>query len=200
MSPRSDSLTPDEFAARYQRVAASLWCVAAGVLGRRDGAEDVVQDAALVALDRLSQFHRGTDFAAWMARIVRYTALNHRRKQRRAPRPAADELVDCPSPSRRDMPVTATGGLDPDQETFDDDVCAALEQLTAPQRTCLLLKTVRGLEYAEISRLLTMPQGTAMSHVHRARQRLLTALDSDAAGAPPRTAACVRHPQPGGSS
>jgi RNA polymerase sigma-70 factor (ECF subfamily) len=39
-------------------------------------------------------------------------------------------------------------------------------------RACLLLRTLEGLEYAEISRLLEIPEGTAMSHVHRTRRYL----------------------------
>src|SRR4051812_25584625 len=56
-----------DFAAEYQRAYRVLWVVAAGVLGRATGAEDVVQEAALLALGKLDRFEPGTHFVAWMA-------------------------------------------------------------------------------------------------------------------------------------
>ena len=48
----------------------------------------------------------------------------------------------------------------------------ALNSVSDIARACLLLRTIEQMEYAEISRLLAIPEGTAMSHVHRARQHL----------------------------
>src|SRR4051812_47901351 len=72
-----------DFAAEYQRAYRVLWVVAAGVMGRSAGAEDVVQEAAVLALGKLDQFQPGTHFAAWMAQMVRFVALNQIRKQAR---------------------------------------------------------------------------------------------------------------------
>ena len=71
--------TRDEIRDAYR----TLWCVAAAVLGTRTDADDVVQDAAAVALVRLGDFDPGTDFVAWMAQIVRYSALNRARLRQR---------------------------------------------------------------------------------------------------------------------
>ncbi|MEO0587563.1 MAG: RNA polymerase sigma factor, partial [Planctomycetota bacterium] len=59
-----------------------------------------------------------------------------------------------------------------DQLAFDDAVVAALGGLEPTARACLLLKTVHGHSYAEIGQMLGVPEGTAMSHVHRARKRM----------------------------
>src|SRR5688572_16362863 len=56
-----------DFAAEYQKAYRVLWVVAAGVLGRSAGAEDVLQEAALLALKKVDQFQPGTHFVAWMA-------------------------------------------------------------------------------------------------------------------------------------
>src|SRR5687768_12549116 len=82
---------PVDFAAEYQRAYRVLWVVAAGVLGRSAGAEDVVQEAALLALGKIDQFQPDTHFAAWMAKIVRFVALNQLRKQTRAQAAPLDE-------------------------------------------------------------------------------------------------------------
>lgn len=149
--------------------------VAAGVLGDRALAEDVLQEAAAVAWIKFDQFQDGTDFAAWMARIVRYTALNHGRARRRQRglglemvADAPDRLVQWPTLGQpRDL--TAGGGLSEWQAHFDDEVMTGLRELADVPRACLLLKIVEGLEYSEISRLMEIPEGTAMSHVHRSR-------------------------------
>jgi RNA polymerase sigma-70 factor (ECF subfamily) len=55
---------------------------------------------------------------------------------------------------------------------FDQDVQRALHNLAETPRTCLLLKTVVELDYAEIAQILGIPAGTAMSHVSRARAQM----------------------------
>ncbi len=163
-------LTPAAFAVKFRESSRVLWCVAAGVLGDRSHAEDVLQEAALAALSKLGGFRPGTSFVAWMSQYVRFVALNHRRKQeRRRQRLAADRSA---AELARDhsAPPTASGDM------FDASVQRALEELGETPRICLLLKTVVELEYAEIAELLEIPAGTAMSHVSRARtkmQRLL---------------------------
>src|SRR5690606_11249728 len=61
----------------------TLWGVAAGVLNSPADADDVVQEATLVAYQKIAEYREGTSFAAWMSQIVRYTALNHSRRLRR---------------------------------------------------------------------------------------------------------------------
>jgi RNA polymerase sigma-70 factor (ECF subfamily) len=55
---------------------------------------------------------------------------------------------------------------------------AALVEVGEVPRACILLRTVEGLAYPEIAKLLGIPEGTAMSHVHRTRQLLRTRLAS----------------------
>src|SRR4030095_15316638 len=79
---------PLDFSAQFQASYRVLWLVATGIVGDPTAAEDVVQEAALLALGKLDQFQPGTNFRAWMAQMVRYVALNHarkRQKQRAAP-------------------------------------------------------------------------------------------------------------------
>lgn len=172
----SRRLTPEEFAREFEGVSRALWCIAAAITGDRSRAEDVVQEAALAALQKLEDFEAGTSFLAWMGRFVRYTALNEARRQRtRAAAPL--ESVDVPSHDgstgpEADRTVAASGALAIEQGSFDDHVLKALKQLDEVARACLLLRTVHDLPYKQIALLLEVPEGTAMSHVHRARQAM----------------------------
>ncbi len=170
------------FAELFQRSSRVLWLIAAGTLGNRHLAEDAIQEAALIALQKLDQFKPGTNFTAWMGQMVRHVALNTARKERRRRAGNLDQdVTDAKSPLARadrtqQLPLGGRGELPPDQTHFDDQVMAALQSVSDVARSCLLLKTVEGLDYAEISRILQIPEGTAMSHVHRTRRLLRSKL------------------------
>lgn len=173
-------LSPAEFAGLFERASRRLWCVAVGVVGDASLAEDVVQEAAGIALGKLEQFDPSTSFNAWMGQIVRFVAMNERRRgvrQRTTPVDptalagrVAQEGVTQGKAAR--ALVDRGGRLAGDQDAFDDSLCAALEELSEMARACLLLRTIVELTYAEISELLGIPEGTAMSHVHRSRRAL----------------------------
>lgn len=164
------TLSPAQFAEQFRESSRVLWCVAAGVLGDRSHADDVLQEAALTALTKLATFRPGTSFVAWMSQTVRFVALNHRRKRQRRDRALQSEGRD---------PTIADRVPPPDRpQDFDANVRRALASLGETQRTCLLLKTVVELEYSEIAEVLQIPAGTAMSHVSRARGKMAGLLAS----------------------
>ena len=174
-------LNPEQFAQRFTGSFRSLWLTALGMVHDAGWAEDVVQEAALVGLGKLDQFQPSTSFRAWMGQIVRFVALNKARKLQKPDRATLDPSVleataPQPSPSATQGAVTAQGQLGPDQGDFDDRLKRSLEGLAPLTRACLLLRSVEGLSYKEISQVLELPQSTAMSHVCRARQQLREAL------------------------
>lgn len=200
----AQSLSPVEFAKAFERESQLFWYVAAGVLGGPGEAEDVLQEAALIALGKLDQFQRGTSFQAWMAQIVRFVALNHMRKrahQSAAQRAASiEELERLPAPGGaastqssdsilpdpalpRETVLQNLHKLEDLGDRFDDRVLAALRRVGETARTCLLLRTVSELEYREIAQVLEIPEGTAMSHVHRARAAMRGFLGGCTSGA-----------------
>ncbi len=175
-------LSPAEFAVRFQDGSRALWCIAVSVTGDRSGADDLVQEAAVVALGKLHEFDPATNFVAWMGQIVRFLALNARRKATKA-RPAGEELDGVADARGIHAPnsgegISSRGGLHAHQSDFDDEVAAAVNELDETPRACLLMKTVLDLSYHDISLALSIPEGTAMSHVHRARKLLRDKLAS----------------------
>jgi len=168
---------PLDFAAQFKASFRTLWLVAVGITGDRGGAEDVVQEAALLALGKLDQFEPGTNFRAWMAQMVRYVALNHARKRQKhlaaALGPEIEESGSLAAGQNESaLRLGRHGELPADQAFFDDNLTRALNSVSDVARACLLLRTIDQMEYSEISKVLQIPEGTAMSHVHRARQHL----------------------------
>ncbi|MCC6426315.1 MAG: sigma-70 family RNA polymerase sigma factor [Phycisphaerales bacterium] len=186
---RTSRLSKDEFARQFRDTWRVLWCIAAGETGDRSAADDIVQQAAVIALERMDDFDPSTSFLAWMAQIVRYTAMNEVQKVRRRRTTSTDpSSMDT---SSNDMaraagiqgdkaPISRFGHLLTDQNVFDDRLLEALRTLDTVARSCLLLRIVLDSPYKEISLVLGIPQGTAMSHVDRARRALRTHLSSHA--------------------
>jgi RNA polymerase sigma-70 factor, ECF subfamily len=167
-------LSPAEFAARLSGASRTLWLIAASVLGRRADAEDVVQESAVIGLQKIHEFQPDTNFTAWMGGIVRNVARNAARKTVRrhtgATNPAdLDQSVAGRAAPTRESGFDRHGRLSDAQRDFDDHTVAALNKLEETARVCLLLRTIRQMPYREIAALLSIPEGTAMSHVHRAR-------------------------------
>ena len=165
----------------YQR----CWLIAAAVTGDRVEADDIVQEAALVALQKRSEFTPGTSFGAWMAQIVRLTALNHLKKQSRRNTVVSDPTKMDQRESSQTMlspnelfAFTEDGCLVAHQTAFDDETRRALLDLGDVSRQCLLLRVVQQLSYDEIAETLKIPAGTVMSHVHRAKQSIRAHLKS----------------------
>lgn len=178
------ALAPQDFAEQFRSSFSLFWTIAAGVAGNPSLADDIVQEAALVAFGKLSEFAPGTNFNAWMAQTVRFVALNAgRREHKRRTAAGEGELQHAPAPPQADGDdvVDRCGRLDDRQRSFDDRVLAALQAVPDMARACLLLRTVRELDYQEISALLGIPEGTAMSHVHRSRQKLRELLEKEMA-------------------
>ncbi len=166
--------TPD-FGALFAQSFRALWLIAYGVVQNGTQAEDVVQEAAVVALSKIRDYRPGTNFTAWMGRIVQYVALNNARAARRrrtSSLDSAEQATSAAPAAPNTVSWASHGQLPADQQMFDDRVMAALNQVSETARVCLLLRTIEELEYSEIARLLRIPEGTAMSHVHRARQVL----------------------------
>lgn len=177
---------PEQFAARFRDAYPRLHLVAQGIIGDRTHAHDIVQEAAVIALEKADQFQAGASYAAWLAGIVRRCAWNYASKVRgRKTAPTDPDLLartkEADLRSGMSWPISGqTGQLAEMQQDFDDEVLRALSEIAEDARCCFLLRAVQNLSYAEISDLMQVPQGTAMSHVHRARQKLRRLLEQRA--------------------
>lgn len=170
----------EELSQAFSQLLGRFLIIAAAVSGSRESAEDIVQDAAMAAVRNWSRYTPGTHLSAWLAEIVRRCASNHRRNTARRKTLPTDPAIL----SRITRPVEAAAlphledvnesrrGDEHWQTVFDDHVWNALQRLRPEARCCLMLRVVYQVSFAEIAVMLKIPTGTAMSHVHRSREKL----------------------------
>jgi RNA polymerase sigma-70 factor (ECF subfamily) len=143
-----------------------LYRVALTLVHSAPDAEDLVQDTLLRAYRGLSSFD-GRHPRAWLLTILRNAHHNLGRRQR-------PELLRDPEPAA--AVVTADGALGPEglvvDGAFDAVVASAVEALPLKMRRVLQLVDLDGLSYEEAAVVLTVPVGTVMSRLHRARSRI----------------------------
>ena len=132
-------------------------------------AEDIVQESFLKAYKALDTF-RGGDARAWMLSIVRNTAMDFRRRDKSG---IAVPLGDEGYEPRDDSP-------DPERILVDqsrrEQVRQAISHLEPEFREVIVLREIEGLSYKEIASVLSIPMGTVMSRLSRARNLLLVEL------------------------
>jgi RNA polymerase sigma-70 factor, ECF subfamily len=137
----------------------------------RDDAEDLVQETYLKAFRGFASFHSGTNFRAWMFQILKNTFLSARaRKQRReAVMLSPDEMSELPASSDDIESILSA-------RTRLDAVQGAIDQLPVIFREVLLLCDVEEASYREIAEILSIPIGTVMSRLARARKSVRESL------------------------
>jgi RNA polymerase sigma-70 factor (ECF subfamily) len=135
-------------------------------------AEDLVQETYLKALRSFASFQSGTNFRAWMFRILRNNFLSSCSKLERRMTVAMD--------SEEDGPELAVDTETPEtilMNRFNSKlVQRAIEDLPVHYREALLLCEVEEMSYQEIAEILTIPMGTVMSRLARARKAVRESL------------------------
>jgi len=146
----------------------SLLRVARRLMSDAVAAEDLVQESLLLAWRGFHQFQAGTNARAWLFKIL-FNAFHGRGR-----RPEAS-TVTVPLPDAlRDQAWNASIALD------RAAMNAALAELGVEHRAVLLLAVVEGFTCQEIAGILSIPIGTVMSRLSRARQALRSRLQPGA--------------------
>jgi RNA polymerase sigma-70 factor (ECF subfamily) len=157
-----------------QRHKRRVFRVAAAVLGpgREAEAEDLTQEAFLLAFRKLGSFRGDSAFSTWLLRVTRNLAIDRRRRaDLRQPHVSEDELATLPA---------VGAGTNPEERAAASEqrerVLRQLALLPEPQRTAVYLHYWLDSPVAEMAELLELKPETVKSHLHRARQRLAGAL------------------------
>ena len=158
----------------------SLYNFARWIARDSDDAEDLVQETYLKALRSFASFQPGTNFRAWMFRILRNTFLSSRKTFER-------RMIDTLE-SEEDGPELAVVSETPETILMNRSniqrVQRAIDDLPAHYRETLLLCEVEEMSYQQIAEILSVPIGTVMSRLARARKAVRESVGSTT-GAPP---------------
>jgi RNA polymerase sigma-70 factor, ECF subfamily len=158
------------FEALVRRHERPVFRLALRMLGNREEAEDVAQEALLSLHRHGHRFRRESRFSTFVYRVTANAALNRRRtlgRSRARERLLAErESGFDPSPSPRD-PGDALVGAEAQARVQE-----ALQELSPDLRLAVVLFDIEGLPYGEIARVLEVPEGTVKSRIHRARNAL----------------------------
>ena len=157
---------------------ARLYNFACWLTHDRAAAEDLVQETFMKALKGFSSFRQGTNFRAWIYRILRNAFLT---SQAGLHAPVSlDAEDDAPlEPSTAETPETLLLA-----RLESESIQAALHELPVNFREIVLLCDLEEMSYQEISLAIGIPMGTVMSRLSRARKAMRTMLAAKLQGVP----------------
>lgn len=165
----------------------ALWRTAFRMTGDRDAADDLTQEACLKAFRSFSRFKPGSNYRAWIFRILTNLCLDHLRREKRSLFLRADvdrNVLESGATVRRDD--------DPDVQLLRNEirraVFRAMNRLTPEIRVVVSLALLEGRTYQEIAEIVGCPVGTVRSRLSRGRQQLRHSLK----GYTPARVVCLR--------
>ncbi|MBS2024715.1 MAG: sigma-70 family RNA polymerase sigma factor [Deltaproteobacteria bacterium] len=156
----------------------ALYAAALRLTRHDKDAEDLVQDGVLRAYRFFDKFEQGTNFKAWLFKILTNTFINGWRKGSKE-RQVVDQAAREGTAERVVTDLHASG-TNPEEELFDrllsDDVVKAIDALPIDFRLAVILSDLQEFSYKEIAEILDIPVGTVMSRLFRGRRLLQKSL------------------------
>ncbi len=177
--------TPKEKRERFEAEALPLMnMLFAGVMKltrNQKDAEDLVQDAFVRSFEKFHLFKPGTNFKAWMFRVMTNRFINlYRRKKTRKENASFDDVSeffgseDRLSAQEFESAERVTGLMKDEVflESLDERLKIALENVGDEYREVLIMNVIGEMPYKEIAKALGIPVGTVMSRLSRAKSLL----------------------------
>ncbi len=175
-SQRGDVNAFNQLVLHYQQ---ATYGVVFRMLGDRDVAADVTQDAFISAFRSIESFRGGASFRAWLLRIASNAACDYWRRTQRHPIESLDAHTDDDEPhSASVLNSLVAVGQDANPEEFllnrelQELIQRGLQELPLDQRLAVVLCDVQGLSYEEIAVTTQATLGTVRSRIARGRARL----------------------------
>jgi len=160
MQVQTQAMVHNDFHGQLIALLPKLRIQALALTRNRAAAEDLVQDSVANALAAQDSFTPGTNFAAWMHRILRNRFISTLRKQRET-----TDIDDLP------MSAFAVGAAHEDRMVLKE-LGRALTRLPSDQREALFMVVLQGMSYEDVAQATGCAVGTAKSRVFRARRQL----------------------------
>jgi len=165
-----------DFEAAAMPFVDALYNTAYRMTRNAEDAEDLVQEAYLKAYKYYDKFEEGTNFKAWLFKIMKNTFINNYRKKQQAP-PQSDfadieESFETQVSEEAGQKKIKNPEEELLQDVLDEDVQRAIDELPPDYRMVVLLADLENFSYKEIAEILDVPVGTVMSRLYRGRRLL----------------------------
>ncbi len=164
----------EELVLKYEKTVYNL---ALRMVGDRDDAFDMTQEAFIKAYGSLSSFRGDSKFSVWIYRITTNVCLDFLRSKSRKQQVSLTVSDDDDEDAQLDIPDPSST---PEQQLIKkismQSVEEGLKTLPDKQRQILVMRELGGMSYAEIGKALSLEEGTVKSRIFRARKRLCTFL------------------------
>jgi RNA polymerase sigma-70 factor, ECF subfamily len=166
----------DAFGRLVERYMRRAYAQALGLVGSREDALDLSQEAFVRAYRARHTIDPERPFHAWLYQIIRHLCFNFLRDAKTRARVMESEgaawLVE------RARAAAPAPGMAFEQAEARRRIARAIEQLPPHEREVLVLKEFEELKYREIAELVGVPIGTVMSRLYSARRRLAEVLET----------------------
>ena len=164
----------EELVLKYEKTVYNL---ALRMVGDRDDAFDMTQEAFIKAYGSLSSFRGDSKFSVWIYRITTNVCLDFLRSKSPKQQVSLTVSDDDDEDAQLDIPDPSST---PEQQLIKkmsmQSVEEGLKTLPDKQRQILVMRELGGMSYAEIGKALSLEEGTVKSRIFRARKRLCTFL------------------------
>ena len=160
-----------------------LFSVSLRMLGNRDDAAEITQDAMLKVVQNIDKYNGQAAISTWMIRIVMNLSISYLRKRRLRMTASLDAPIGSnggDQPSALSNHISDDGELTPDLSVQNDEMIQkmhqCLEALEDDFRAVIILRDLNEMDYQAISDVLDIPVGTVKSRLFRARLALRQAM------------------------
>ena len=175
---KSHTSRRQEFERLIREHERDVFAAAMRLTGLHQDAEDLMQEAIVSAYLGFDKFELGTNFRAWMFRILRNSHINRYRKTRRSVNTVEWDELGGEARALGGLGTSALVGLEAEllNDVPDEEIAPALDALPEEFRTAVVLSDIHQYSYEEIARRLNIPLGTVRSRIFRGRKRLRESL------------------------
>ena len=166
----------DRFLALLKPIERDLETYARRLMWEPQEAPDALQNAVLRAFAAFDRYREVASFRAWMFKILTREAFALNRKHARIARHEfqlePEELAGLACTEDQDQGGSQPVSPEALNEVLEPGLTAGLKTLTDTERAVLLLRAIGELRYREISETLSIPLGSVMGNLSRARQKM----------------------------
>lgn len=162
--------TEETFAREAMPHLKDLYRTALRLTREQTAAEDIVQEVFLQAWKSFDSYEPGTNCRAWLYKILFFKISHHRRNL------AVQSRFFQSDDEEGTLFAHAAAPQSVEHYLTDEDVITAVDRLPANYRAVVLLADVEEFDYKEIAQILSVPIGTVMSRLSRARKQLRESL------------------------